>query len=1306
METLQDTFPIFEANQILSNSHLNQVFSYLDEQERLTRANLIGIGIVCGLEFRLDAATSTIHLSRGCGVTSEGYLIVEPQDVALVSYRPYTLPSEINYPPFRDASAAQYPLWEMFPVGEPGTIPLAPPADFLNDKAVLLFLELKKEDLRTCSPNDCNDRGAAVTATPRRLLIRTDDLKAIIATANTLGTALTFTDLETAVLARLNLPDLRLPRYDVPNTGPVTSNDVLAAFHAVFRTEKLAANTGAALTAAYDAFKPVVQGLYPANPFSGFSADFGFLDQAPKTPIQVRFLQYYVDFFNDLLNAYDEFRWKGVELLCACCPPGDLFPRHLMLGVLFPASVSQPSVYRHHFLPSAATSGCEERTQELELLFQRLVEMIARFTDAPPLAAPSISPDIDGQIRITPSKLADVPLSDKAIPYYYLQNGVPPLYQVWNAQKSRRNRANQNLSYRSDVYTPTAPAFVLNPLRYDLEPHNFLRIEGHLGKPYQSVLKTLLSLKTRHRLPIDIMALRTGAFDENMPVDLSREEGRFQDLEALYDTLREELLCTLCEGVMYLYDLVIDGSDFPGGTPQLPLLQKHAPNYRHKQGTVGAWYEQHLKLIQSRPYIDVDQNRINDNQILLVYCALFTGTVVPDEKYYAHIVSIYYFTKLAEILPNSLDDLGYENFENKYQDLMGLIRYFRSEAVQNISPELTAFIPQEDLIDHFDHVLFSCKFEPIKAVHEEYVRRIREIKQKQFLSFFLQNHPGIQHKAGVPLGGTFIIVYHHDPAPVLIAPGLTISDTGAAGPQSTPAEINTAALAEVFARIGATPEFLANPDIRFLLGTFTGQIPDLDIALPPAAGDEADKIIDATINELADGTVIADFFLPYLCCADGSSVQYVLPVPPLGLTVELGCTDPSGTAEATLTPQGGMAPITYQLDNQPFQALTGTLLLSAGPHTIVIRDSAGAESALQSLTVPEPLTIGEETYTDDVEANTYTISFDISGGTPPYSAAPGTVTGSTYTSPPVNSGDTISVTITDSVGCTASQAFQHTVEEPCNLPCDGQSRRCAYRLWLQQPFDGAPYETYRRDGSVRFRFNGEVIELPNANDLLRLPSAQLNGDFHNAIGGAVKILNEAINQALIAKFGEEGNNRLVITYEPDTADPFDLLRIEYFVCETFFIEFDFSFAKPTPTFSLTMRYTNEPDANGAAFDGAIFINRRLNNQETRVPAFDCSERNQCDGTDYTKLCEGPDPDPTIGIERLGDNRFRFVGKVNNMDESEIIAWIWDVFTARPTEPFYEGQTVDVQAQTPTGPVRLTAITQQGCFGVALENINQ
>lgn len=46
MKLTQDIYPVFEANQVLSDLHLNEIVNFLDEQERLTRANLIGIGIV------------------------------------------------------------------------------------------------------------------------------------------------------------------------------------------------------------------------------------------------------------------------------------------------------------------------------------------------------------------------------------------------------------------------------------------------------------------------------------------------------------------------------------------------------------------------------------------------------------------------------------------------------------------------------------------------------------------------------------------------------------------------------------------------------------------------------------------------------------------------------------------------------------------------------------------------------------------------------------------------------------------------------------------------------------------------------------------------------------------------------------------------------------------------------------------------------------------------------------------------------------------------------------------------------------
>ncbi len=510
MEPTQNSYPVFVANQVLTSRHLNEVFNYLDEQDRLTRANLVGIGIVCGMEISIPVSDgkTTIYVSRGCGVTSQGHLIVVPEEgLTLVSYKAdYLIPDDVDYPEFRNPDTRkQYPLWELFPAGEQATVALGSDSDagFLDDKAVLLFLELKKTSLRNCSPKNCDDKGSEVTTLVKPLLIEKANLDKIINAANLLSDNLSSGDPETTLLQRLDLPDIRLPRFDVSNTTPVTSNDIFEGFLKVFHVN-LVSNTAKALSAAYEAFRPLLREIYQDDPFKEiFMKKFGFLEKSPTTSDQVYFLQYYYDFFDDLLQAYDEFRWKGVGLVCACCPQEGLFPHHLMLGSLSPIKPTE-NIYRQNFIASPAISACAERSREVVQLFMRLVDMIQRFTDTPE----------ERGTRITPSNMGDGTLSDKAIPYYYQQDGTPPLYQLWSYEKTRRHRAHLNLSYRYNEYKKYEPQplpdFVSNPLHYDLEPHNFLRIEGHLGKTYQNVLNELLPMIAENRLPIDVVALRTG----------------------------------------------------------------------------------------------------------------------------------------------------------------------------------------------------------------------------------------------------------------------------------------------------------------------------------------------------------------------------------------------------------------------------------------------------------------------------------------------------------------------------------------------------------------------------------------------------------------------------------------------------------------------------------------------------------------------------------------------------------------------------------------------------------------------------
>src|SRR5687768_4940219 len=69
-----NNFPVFEADQVLSNKHLNDLFNYLDQQDRLTRIKLMGCGIVCGL--KITYSQQSIYVSSGSALTSQGFLVL------------------------------------------------------------------------------------------------------------------------------------------------------------------------------------------------------------------------------------------------------------------------------------------------------------------------------------------------------------------------------------------------------------------------------------------------------------------------------------------------------------------------------------------------------------------------------------------------------------------------------------------------------------------------------------------------------------------------------------------------------------------------------------------------------------------------------------------------------------------------------------------------------------------------------------------------------------------------------------------------------------------------------------------------------------------------------------------------------------------------------------------------------------------------------------------------------------------------------------------------------------------------------
>jgi hypothetical protein len=1257
MNPTEVIYPVFEANQVLTNAHLNDLFEYLDEQTRLTRSNLIGIGIACGLEVTFEAP-GTVHLSKGCGVTSQGYLIVEPTDLDLAFVRSYTLPIEYGYPPFVEPGtnpAEQFDLWELFlDDDEPGAQPLATSGLVLEDKAVLLFLELRKDGLRNCSPNNCDDRGAEVTATVRRLLIDVTDLDKVIeatsaAAATYLGADLT---------ERLALPDLRMPRFDVPNSGPVAPEEVLFAFQATFRQNHLVAATAAALTDLYGVFNPLVVDEFPNNPFATFTNRFGFLDTTPATTAQVRFMQYYWDLFDDLLAAYDELRWKGVDLMCACCPPEGLFPRHLMAGVLDPTA-HDAADYRHHFVPSPAVGDCEDRTREVRQLFRRLVAIVESFSEAPP----------DKGIRVTPSRWGDAPVSAKAIPYYYDQDGTPPVFELWDPVKTARQRANLNLSYRADQYSPAPPAFVSDALRFDLEPNNFLRIEGHLGKNVQDVLETLLSLKKSHRLPIEVIALRTGAFDENIEVDLSKEECRFQDLETLYEALKSELVCFLVKQVEYFYALpddVVLGEE--AAEPTLWLLKTYAPDFVAQPGTLGRRIEAVLSWRPGQP------------SPRFIF-ALPGMANLPSQA----LALVGAMSDLATRVTDDIRQMDFTSLGDRYRTLVEIARQmdeFRQSGAYD----------QPGLSDRLDDIVFRCRLDPFEALAEEYKRRVREVKQAQFLSHFLERHPGIQHKAGVPLGGTFILVYHELPEPARpTEPGPEIdagelflgSFSGGRARRRATFELDerqTDQLNDALARIQYKAQLAEDPDLQLVYQVFTGNrlVPRVTVS------SVAEQVYLDTIAQLPEGTVIADFFLPYECCSDCAPIEYRLPSARLRVTASKTCTNVDGFAEVTLATEGASGALSVQVDGGAFEEMTGPLLLGVGDHTIVVRDATGNESSPVEITIPPQLVIGASETNVDQAAGTYQVVFAVEGGTPPYLADPGTIVDTTYTSPVLPVAEVLTVVVTDAVGCTVEGTFDSGVE-PCDLPCEGAAVRQGYRFWLPEARPNLPINEYKAEvGAFVIRDpDGNPIELTaEVNDIVnQAPHPIRTSDYADVVQRWVDKINDLVAGAV----GSDQWFRLEYEPAPETGTT-GTLFVDRITCIDFSLELVVDFIQGKQERHLELAYNSR---------GTVVVDP-TSDTKFRIPPFGGSTSNKCRPEEPpVPQCEGTDLE--LEIRREGAFPDVVVLMAATAGGDQPVAFLWEVQDGIPSVA--GGAQVAVKFEPPEPVeklVRLTAFTEKGC----------
>ncbi|GBO53445.1 hypothetical protein APA_1352 [Pseudanabaena sp. lw0831] len=528
--TLQDLttgYSIFEKDQVLTETQLNSITNYLNDQNRLASIYLVGVGVISGLRVSLSnleaIAATKVTVTKGIGITTDGDLLYYSNDVVCDRYIEYDK-SYPKYAPFylrsEGGEEEMISVYELIPEGVTDSRSTTSLSEFssqtskdLNNMVAVLLMESYVNDPDLCTGTDCDNLGQDCVNTPRLLLVEKDAINLLLKPA-----------IATPDQAFRNLKE-------VVSERPLIGSSISSVNALVNVYQNVCSNI-------YNNLVDELSKIYPNCAFfltDVFSANPSerWVEQLKKvlndfTTNNLGF-QYYYDFLKDVVETYNQFR----DLLFGdntwCCPDINWFPKHLLLGNLVLDPAFNLDENRTAFYPSPAIAQTTESLNHAKFLIRKLDTLIETFQ------VPAISAATDS-IRITPSLFEDQPLEERAIPYYYQVNReqANPIHKRWNYQLSQRRMDNRNYSYNAPSYGAQGAA--LNPLAAQIGKFSFFRIEGHLGQNVENVLAKIESEIQSKNLPFTVRAILLG----KSPKQLIKPDIRYSDLHRIHYLLRQD----------------------------------------------------------------------------------------------------------------------------------------------------------------------------------------------------------------------------------------------------------------------------------------------------------------------------------------------------------------------------------------------------------------------------------------------------------------------------------------------------------------------------------------------------------------------------------------------------------------------------------------------------------------------------------------------------------------------------------------------------------------------------------------------
>lgn len=673
LETISTGYTVFEKDQVLTHEQLNSLADYADDQIRLTRVKLMGVGVACGLRVLLDG--DAVRLSRGVGVTTDGDLLHLDADTAFVQFRRYD-ESYPAYPPLYkggDVNAEMLTAYELLPAGveDDRARPLkdfSGTGDALGDMTALLLMESYVKDEDICSGTDCDNLGNMALNTIKLLLIHRNAAEPL------------FDGVFTAHAGFMGLGEVVAHR-------PVLTSYVgtLSAIGSLYRNSCAITHTNLvdALYRIYPACPALISDILSGDPASVWVARLN--DIRTFFAGTSEYIQYYYDFLKDLAETYNTFRDLLFGDTTWCAPSVAAFPKHLLLGNLVPGA--DPDENRTRFYPSPLASRTAQQVEHAKFLLRKLDMMIGNF---------DIGMYRNAEIRITPSSCEDVPLEERAIPFYYRTDMASGFHHSWNFRRSQRCMETGNYSYHAAGYGATGGA--ANPFGSQIGRFPFFRIEGHMGKPVTAVLDTIKSLVRSNNLPIAVQAIMAGSDYTKLVI---KAPTQYTELHQLHYLLRQDL-------VQQMDDVARFSTTFKTKVEAEPATAVTAPedcdcpSIRNLAATTSSDVVSGAALVRDRLNLSYAEYRTDNTW--------------------------------QEALKNTVATAG--QFK---ADLGAVVRTeFSTPFDTLISSTHTTWLPWIDTLIR---------------------RREEQEDNKLLLSSFIDRNPGLEHYAGVVRGGTFLLVY-------------------------------------------------------------------------------------------------------------------------------------------------------------------------------------------------------------------------------------------------------------------------------------------------------------------------------------------------------------------------------------------------------------------------------------------------------------------------------------------------------------------------------------------------------------------